>query len=129
MQPCRTLFLPFFGFAVLIVLGGCSSGIPTTGMTARASEAPASRLSAPRVSSSDQATRDTEPQSGFFPLAVGNRWHYTRRVSLRFVPDEGPPELQYGYEHPVVIEIICSEDRSTYVQREAYQEPGRTTVL
>ena len=80
--------LPAFAcatFCAALVLCGCD----------RAARAPLDPAAgAPQLQGAAARASATEPsaaESGFYPLAIGNRWHYTRDLLMRIVDGASPP--------------------------------------
>jgi hypothetical protein len=78
---------------MLLVLGLLVAGC------ARESRLPTSVASRALASASLQADRpvtNSASQAGFYPLQIGNHWHYAMAVEMTLVPRDGPPSVVTG---------------------------------
>jgi hypothetical protein len=108
---------------VLFAAGGCGreSKLPTAGPSREA------------VSSSSPleqaAARVVESQDGFFPLELGNRWHYVYTYSTQFLPADGSrPEPPIVGSTTTELRLVCIEGvdgRSYVAQRGTYKSGTR----
>jgi hypothetical protein len=84
--PLRLRFLPTSLVAVALLLAGCGrQGLHPTSAVSPAQGLPSSL---PILPLADRVT----PAGGwasFFPLKVGNQWHYDRTLSVRITQDDG----------------------------------------
>lgn len=109
----------------LLAAGGCGREreLPTAVQPPAQAGAAASR---------DQASvpMATGAWDGFFPLELGNRWHYVYTYSTQYLPADGSsPEPPIDVSTTSNRTIVCVQDaggRSYVVERDVYESRSRT---
>jgi hypothetical protein len=102
---------------VQALVAGCSG--PTDTLTG---DAPAQ---SPALAAPGGAAAETGG-GGFYPLEIGNRWHYDRTFSIQTIPDGGPPGSPYVLESEVERRITGEAeagDKTYRVQETRIDEP------
>jgi len=76
----------------------------------------------------DLAGLDAAP--GFYPLEIGNAWHYRLANRLQLIPNNGSPEPPFNDPGSIDVEMTCTEvvaDRSYAVEHATYSSQSGET--
>jgi hypothetical protein len=106
---------------LMITAGGCSGPLePARGTFSSPALTVQDRngLVAPGVSSGR-----SQGAAGFYPLDLGNQWHYRQRFSIQILPDGAPPGPPIVIPSTIDRDLICVESRSNarYIVEHSHQ--------
>ena len=119
-------FLPALLVALsLLLLAGCGrQGLhPTAAVSPERDAAPSLAIRAPGGHPGPPDAAHGE----FFPLAIGNRWHYAGKVSVLIVQDDGSPLAQFELSTTKASRLLGSETlggREYLVEEDVIHEEG-----
>ena len=118
-----TIRTPLLAAAIvtMVFVSGCGTGLETTAtgpLTATATRPGGELSSRPGLGSAE---------AGFYPLASGNHWSYTRESSYDFRPPSGPPEL---FSSTIETDQTCEESRNgrVYLVERSVETSSEGTV-
>lgn len=107
MKPCPRLTASLLGSLLLLSLlgAGCSpSRMPT--MSPVEGDGPASAALTRAVDEPSAAG------AGFYPLALGNTWHFAGRLTVTEYPANAPPSVDLDQARAVTTDLTCVETRN-----------------